>query len=183
MSDSHVRALDFCVCCNGPKARGLVICWSCHRAEKAANDGGYSQRVTDAIESLEANEMELASHHALSHHATTPAQFEQLWHAARRAAQAAAEIENLRLGDENCRGFDCGFAWVNFPGNTAFGRWAKKQGIARKSYNGGLDVWYSKLHTIPTQSISVHEAAAKAARDVLAHGLQSSLISCASRLD
>lgn len=117
------------------------------------------------------------------HYAKTPEQFEILWNAARHAAQRAAEVENLRLGDENCRGFDCGFAWVTFPGNTAFGRWAKKAGIASKSYIGGLEVWYSKLHSVPTQSVSVHEAAARAARDVLAHGLQSSAISFGSRLD
>jgi hypothetical protein len=46
-----------------------------------------------------------------------------------------------------------------------------------------LSIWYSKLHSLPTQSISVHEAAARAARDVLAHGLQTSLIGMSSRLD
>lgn len=32
----------------------------------------------------------------------------------------------------------CGFAYVNFKGNTGFGRWMKKNGSARKKYNGGL---------------------------------------------
>lgn len=32
----------------------------------------------------------------------------------------------------------CGFAWVHIKGNTAFGRWAKAQGHARKSDYGGL---------------------------------------------
>jgi hypothetical protein len=35
----------------------------------------------------------------------------------------------------------CGFAWIAFPGNTAFGRWAKKQGIARPQYPKGLCIW------------------------------------------
>ena len=35
----------------------------------------------------------------------------------------------------------CGFAWINFKGNTAFGRWAKKAGVARPAYGGGLQVW------------------------------------------
>jgi hypothetical protein len=116
-------------------------------------------------------------------HATTPAEFEQLWALAKLAGQAAAEAQNAKLGDENCRGLDCGFAWVTMPGNIAFGRWAKKMGIASKGYPTGLSIWYSKLHSLPTQSISVHEAAARAARDVLSHGLQTSLIGMSSRLD
>lgn len=32
----------------------------------------------------------------------------------------------------------CGFAWVTFKGNTGFGRWAKKAGIAKPAYGGGL---------------------------------------------
>ena len=39
----------------------------------------------------------------------------------------------------------CGFAWIAFPGNTAFGRWAKKQGIARSHYPSGLCVWVSEF--------------------------------------
>lgn len=131
-------------------------------------------------------------------HATTPAEFSRLWDAARAAAQAAAVAQNARLGDENSRGFDCGFAWVSFPGNTAFARWAKShdvngnpinkddrdhRAIASKGYPTGLQIWYSKLHSLPTQSVTVHEAAARAARDVLAHGLQSSQIYTGSRLD
>jgi hypothetical protein len=117
------------------------------------------------------------------HHATTPADFAKLWAEVQQAAQLAAEAQDRKLGDENGRGLDCGFAWVTLPGNVAFARWAKKQGIASKGYPTGLSIWYSKLHTLGTQSVSVHEAAARAARDVLSHGLQSSLISMSSRLD
>ncbi len=34
----------------------------------------------------------------------------------------------------------CGFAWVHIKGNTAFGRWAKAQGIAGTTYGPGLDI-------------------------------------------
>ena len=37
----------------------------------------------------------------------------------------------------------CGFAWVVIPGNSAFGRWAKKQGRARPHYPRGLCFWVS----------------------------------------
>lgn len=38
----------------------------------------------------------------------------------------------------------CGFAWVNIkPANSAFARWLKKNGMARKSYYGGIDYWVS----------------------------------------
>lgn len=37
----------------------------------------------------------------------------------------------------------CGFAWLNVPGNTSFGRWLKKAGMARPDYPTGLCVWIS----------------------------------------
>ena len=38
----------------------------------------------------------------------------------------------------------CGFAWVNIsPGNCPFANWLKKNGYARKSYYGGVDIWIS----------------------------------------
>ena len=39
----------------------------------------------------------------------------------------------------------CGFAWIAFAGNTAFGRWAKKQGLARSHYPSGLCIWVSEF--------------------------------------
>jgi hypothetical protein len=39
----------------------------------------------------------------------------------------------------------CGFAWVAFPGNTSWGKWAKKKGIARSHYPKGLCVWVSEF--------------------------------------
>jgi hypothetical protein len=52
----------------------------------------------------------------------------------------------------------CGFAWVVFKGNTAWGRWAKKQGIARSHYPSGLCVWVSEFG----QSVARKEAYAYA---------------------
>lgn len=110
--------------------------------------------------------------------------FTSLWNQACQAAQQAAEAQNAKLGDENNRGFDCGFAWLTLPGTLPFARWAKKQGdLLSNNYPSGKMIWYSKLHSVPTQSVSVHEAACEAARNVLAHGLQTSAIGYSSRLD
>lgn len=57
----------------------------------------------------------------------------------------------------------CGFAWVEFAGNTAFGRWAKKAGVARPHYPKGLSVWVSE----GGQSIDRKEAYARAFARVL----------------
>ena len=40
--ESYVRSDYTCPLCLGPKDRGLVLCWPCHRSEKEANGGGYS---------------------------------------------------------------------------------------------------------------------------------------------
>ena len=38
----------------------------------------------------------------------------------------------------------CGFAWINTPGNRAFGRWVKETGRGRPdSYYGGVTIWVS----------------------------------------
>jgi hypothetical protein len=112
--------------------------------------------------------------------------FERLWAAARAAAAAAAAREQdaeMRL-PESRRGFDCGFAWLTMPGNTAFARWAKAKGIASKRWPTGYQVWYSHLHDLNTQSISVHEAAVRAAHAVLADGLGPDAdVGFSSRLD
>jgi hypothetical protein len=57
----------------------------------------------------------------------------------------------------------CGFAWINFAGNTGFGKWAKKQGIARSHYPSGLCVWVSEFG----QSVDRKEAFAGAYARVL----------------
>lgn len=111
------------------------------------------------------------------------AEFASIWAEAKKAAQAAADAENAKLGPEERRGFDCGFAWIKMPGTLPFARWAKKEGLASKAYPSGYDIWYSKVYDSDTQSVSVHEAACRAARNVLAQRLGSSEISMGSRLD
>lgn len=71
----------------------------------------------------------------------------------------------------------CGFAWVAFPGNTSFGKWAKKQGLARSHYPSGLCVWVSEFG----QSVDRKEAFAGAYAKVLkANGIDAY---AGSRLD
>lgn len=52
----------------------------------------------------------------------------------------------------------CGFAWVVIKGNTGFGRWAKKQGLARNNYGGGLAISVREFN----QSVERKEAYAYA---------------------
>lgn len=103
--------------------------------------------------------------------------------AALSAAQTAAEQANAKLGPEASRGFDCGFAWVSFPGNSPLARWLKKNhpDMLSSGYPTGKQIWYSKLHTLGTQSISVHEAACNAFRNVWASAGVS--LGVGSRLD
>jgi len=110
--------------------------------------------------------------------------FEIVWFDALRNANNAAVAQNAKLGDEKFRGLDCGFAWLQFPGNTPFARWAKKQpNLTSKGYPTGLTIWYSKLHRVSTQSVSVHEAAAKAACDTFKALLPEAKVTWSSRLD
>ncbi len=57
----------------------------------------------------------------------------------------------------------CGFGWVHLAGNTAFGRWARKNGHARPDYPKGLAI-SSKLMT---QSLTRNEAWANKVAEVL----------------
>lgn len=62
----------------------------------------------------------------------------------------------------------CGFAWIHFAGNSAFGKWAKKAGIARSDYPKGLCVWVGAYN----QSIAKKEVYAAAYAGVLnKHGI------------
>ena len=57
----------------------------------------------------------------------------------------------------------CGFAWIAFPGNTSFGKWTKKQGLARSHYPSGLCIWVSEFG----QSVDRKDAFAGAYAKVL----------------
>jgi len=58
----------------------------------------------------------------------------------------------------------CGFAWVNVPGNTAFGKWLKANAFARPGYPKGLNIWAPYV----TQSYDRKMAWAYAVAEVLA---------------
>lgn len=57
----------------------------------------------------------------------------------------------------------CGFAWVNVPGNTGFGKWLKFEGLARPGYPKGLNI----RPPYPTQSYDRKVAWAIAVAEVL----------------
>lgn len=71
----------------------------------------------------------------------------------------------------------CGFAWVWMKGNSSFGMWAKKAGIARKSYPNGLSIWISEFGQSMEKKMAFAEAAAES--------LQSAGVKCyaQSRMD
>jgi hypothetical protein len=86
------------------------------------------------------------------------------------AANAAADAENTRLGPEQSRGLDCGFAWVDVPTGRAFMdphtkaflAWCKANGHgSRKGYGAAGWQFWSPAKA-QTQSISVHYAGAAA---------------------
>lgn len=79
------------------------------------------------------------------------------------ASTLAAKAENAALGPEQSRGFDCGFGWVELrPATHPFVRYLKASGAGDKHWKSGWQLWGSRLHEEPTQSISVHYAAAVA---------------------
>ena len=57
----------------------------------------------------------------------------------------------------------CGFGWVEIPGNTAFGKYMKAAGKARKTYPKGLSISSGGF----SQSMARNEAYAYAYADVL----------------
>jgi hypothetical protein len=57
----------------------------------------------------------------------------------------------------------CGFAWVQFKGNTAWAKWAKQNAGARSAYQGGLNIWVHQFG----QSMECKEKYAYAFADVL----------------
>lgn len=65
-----------------------------------------------------------------------------------REAVAKAIVEPMIVVGDKRADFiadgPCGFAWINVkPGNSAFAKWLKDQGKARKAYEGGVSVWVS----------------------------------------
>ena len=87
----------------------------------------------------------------------------KIWTEAKARAQLAAQEQNERLGPKESRGFDCGFAWITIkPARGAMVNYLKSIGVGRTGDYGsgnGYSLWYSKVHDVNTQSLSVHQAA------------------------
>lgn len=113
---------------------------------------------------------------------TKDAGFRELFAKAKAAGLAAGEAavpaamvvyESEGLSDKLAEGGHawyesegaCGFAWVKVrPGNSAFVRYLKKEGIVRgKAYSGGVDIWIREFD----QSMERKAAAAGAMAKVL----------------
>jgi hypothetical protein len=104
--------------------------------------------------------------------------WEEAWNRGIEAAMAATPAPMIitdRAGNKIDYVSDgvCGFAWLNVPGNSSFGRWLKKKGIARPDYPTGLCVWVSAYE----QSHDRKAAHAYA----MARYLQSKGIECSAR--
>jgi hypothetical protein len=120
-------------------------------------------------------------------------EFERLWDEARRAGQIAAEAQFQKLGENN-RDLDTrptdswgpspgdGSAYIELPSSLPFAQWAKQQDIAWVGGPNRLQIWDSQF-SVCTEAMSVHEAAARAACDVLTRSLQTSAISVNSQID
>ena len=88
------------------------------------------------------------------------------------AAHHAAVPEPMTVvgGDKtyHCSEGMCGFSWVHIKGNTPFGAYCKKAGVARPAYGGGLNIRYPFM----SQSYDRGQAWASAFADSLKeHGI------------
>jgi hypothetical protein len=60
----------------------------------------------------------------------------------------------------------CGFAWVTIkPANSSFAVWAKKQGLARSAYGGGVMIWVRGFGQSVERKTAYAGAYAKVLRD------------------
>ncbi len=101
--------------------------------------------------------------------------------------KAANECEEQMLSLAGYQPFPvCGFAWVNFkPATTRFAHWLKKQGLADKAYEGGLNLWVSKFGQSHDKKLAYAHAYAKTIQtEIVLGGLEPSLsVYGAGRLD
>lgn len=82
---------------------------------------------------------------------------------AEAAANRAGMDSYAQIGERDC----CGFAWVdihNVKGNTKLGKLLKAAGV-RQDWKRAFNIW--SPGSIPTQSITPKEEAARAFADVL----------------
>lgn len=61
--------------------------------------------------------------------------------------------------------FPCGFAWIQFKGNTAWAKWAKAEGLARPAYPKGMSIWVHDFNQSMTKKEVYAQAYAKVLRD------------------
>lgn len=108
--------------------------------------------------------------------------WDQAWNVGVEAAMAAKPAPMI-ITDRHGNRLDyvadgvCGFAWLNVPGNSSFGRWLKKRGIARPDYPTGLSVWISSYEQSHDRKAAHAYAMAKFLQQ---HGV---VCSARSRLD
>jgi len=57
----HIRRLPRCPNCRELKDQGLILCWPCNHLQKQHNDGGYSKRLADKLNMIEAQLAEATS--------------------------------------------------------------------------------------------------------------------------
>ena len=94
------------------------------------------------------------------------AQFEAVYNKAVAAGREAGEkavpapMTVVGPGERyHCAEGVCGFAWVTVsPGNSSFAKWLTKNKLARKAYEGGVQIWISAFN----QSMQRKEACASA---------------------
>jgi hypothetical protein len=115
---------------------------------------------------------------------TQSSEFQQIWNEARRAAQIASEAQYAKLGDQGALGDQGdGCAYLAMPRSLPFAHWAAT--ALDPVWEGDdpdnprperLLLGDSQFSFVCDDILSVHEAAARAARDVLCRCLQTSAI-------
>jgi hypothetical protein len=114
------------------------------------------------------------------------AEFEAIYNEAHQAGMAAAQAkvptpmvvqQHGDVGNDNSpvvkqwvvTGGVCGFAWIQFPGNTAWAKWCKAKGYAREAYPKGYSIWVHYFN----QSMELKETYGQAFAAVLrSHGIK-----------
>lgn len=99
-------------------------------------------------------------------------EFQELHNVAHEAGKLAAKLcvpDQFQWSAEGSNATEthpeCGCAWVCFAGNTAWGRWAKAQGIASRGVYKGLEM--SDGIDWDDQSMQVREKYCLAYQDIL----------------
>lgn len=108
------------------------------------------------------------------------ANFARVWQLACAKGMLAGEEHNPRpmrvTGDPNTY-MDgvCGFAWLWMKGNTAFAKWAAKEGLVSSAYPTGVQHWISAFNQSYERKVACAQAMANVIEaelgiDVIARG-------------